>query len=202
MACVICLSSRAEVVCVPCGHVCACAGCLSPTTVPMGSKRTCPICRKGVAQLLRVFFAGASMNNEPLAAPPPVEADRSRSVCRPVGALLVPVNFISDLRGPRGNVPIPEPMLSISQALCDRSHADQEILAEIEHVENVWMQHCPDPGELSVEEAIDVLQTVECEKNTILWSRPPFSSSPPSPKSMLLRIRPCRYPRRWYYRLT
>ena len=103
MACVICLSSRAEVVCVPCGHVCACAGCLSPTTVPIGSKRTCPICRKGVAQLLRVFFAGASMNNEPLAAPPPVEADRSRSVCRPVGALLVPVNFISDLRGPRGN---------------------------------------------------------------------------------------------------
>ena len=109
MACVICLLKNAEVVCVPCGHVCACAGCLSPTTVPMGSKRTCPICRKGVAQLLRVFFAGASMNNEPLAAPPPVEADRSRSVCRPVGALLVPVNFISDLRGPRGNVPIPEP---------------------------------------------------------------------------------------------
>ena len=62
------------------------------------------------------------------------------------------------------HVPIPEPMLSISQALCDRSHADQEILAEIEHVENVWMEHCPDPGELSVEEAIDVLQTVECEK--------------------------------------
>ena len=49
-------------------------------------------------------------------------------------------------------------MLSISQALCDRSHADLEILAEIEHVENVWMEHCPDPGELSVEEAIDVLQ--------------------------------------------
>lgn len=127
----------------------------------MGSKRTCPICRKGVAQLLRVFFAGASMNNEPLAAPPPVEADRSRSVCRPVGALLVPVNFISDLRGPRGNVPIPEPRPGYpchTQALCDRSHADQEILAEIEHVENVWMEHCPDPGELSVEEAIDVMQ--------------------------------------------
>ena len=97
------------------------------------------------------------MHNE-TTAPPPVEEDRSRSVCRPVGALLVPVNFRSDLRGPRGNVPLPEPMLSISQALCDRSHADQEILAEIEHVENVWMQHCPDPGELSVEEAIDVLQ--------------------------------------------
>ena len=166
MACVICLSSRAEVVCVPCGHVCACAGCLSPTTVPIGSKRTCPICRKGVAQLLKVFFAGASMNNEPPAAPPPVEKDRSRSVCRG--------NPCAHPRAP--------PMLSISQALCDRSHADQEILAEIEHVENVWMQHCPDPGELSVEEAIDVLQTVECEKNTILWSRPPFSSSPPSPK--------------------
>ena len=56
------------------------------------------------------------------------------------------------------HVPIPEPMLSISQALCDRSHADLEILAEIEHVEYVWMQHCPDAGELSVEEAIDVLQ--------------------------------------------
>ena len=48
--------------------------------------------------------------------------------------------------------------MSHTQALCDRSHADQEILAEIEHVENVWMEHCPDPGELSVEEAIDVLQ--------------------------------------------
>ena len=49
-------------------------------------------------------------------------------------------------------------MLSISQALCDRSHADLEILAEIEHVENAWMQQCPDPRELSVEELIDVLQ--------------------------------------------
>ena len=56
------------------------------------------------------------------------------------------------------HVPIPEPMLSISQALCDRSHADQEILAEIEHVEDNWMQQCPDPRELSVEELIDVLQ--------------------------------------------
>ena len=56
------------------------------------------------------------------------------------------------------HVPIPEPMLPISQALCDRSHADREILAEIEHVENTWMQQCPDPAELSVEELIDVLQ--------------------------------------------
>ena len=126
MACVICLSSRAEVVCVPCGHVCACAGCLSPTTVPIGSKRTCPICRKGVAQLLKVFSAGASMNNEPPAAPPPVEKDRSRSVCRPVGALLVPVNFISDLRGPRGNPcahPRAPPMLSISHTGTMRSQS-------------------------------------------------------------------------------
>ena len=90
MACVVCLSTRAKVGCVPCGHLCVCAGCMPPNLRPAGPMRKCPVCRKDVAQLLKVFFAGAVMEKDP---PPPPVVDADVAYTTPVvraGALLAP----------------------------------------------------------------------------------------------------------------
>lgn len=51
-ACVVCLSRRKSYVCVPCGHLCLCAGCARDFT---GAGNTCPLCRKPVGSLMKVF---------------------------------------------------------------------------------------------------------------------------------------------------
>ena len=57
---------------------------------PAGPMRKCPVCRKDVAQLLKVFFAGAVMEKDP---PPPPVVDADVAYTTPVvraGALLAP----------------------------------------------------------------------------------------------------------------
>ena len=56
--------------------------------------RKCPVCRKDVAQLLKVFFAGAVMEKDP---PPPPVVDADVAYTTPVvraGALLAPRKFL------------------------------------------------------------------------------------------------------------
>ena len=61
---------------------------------PTGPMRKCPVCRKDVAQLLKVFFAGAVMEKDP---PPPPVVDADVAYTTPVvraGALLAPRKFL------------------------------------------------------------------------------------------------------------
>ena len=49
--CVICLDDVKSHACVPCGHLCMCANCAADER----KNRTCPLCRKAVREMMRVF---------------------------------------------------------------------------------------------------------------------------------------------------
>ncbi|XP_023421225.2 E3 ubiquitin-protein ligase LRSAM1 isoform X2 [Cavia porcellus] len=48
--CVVCLEQEAQTVFLPCGHVCCCQQCCQPL-------RTCPLCRRDIAQSLRIYHS-------------------------------------------------------------------------------------------------------------------------------------------------
>uniref|UniRef100_A0A8D2JH17 E3 ubiquitin-protein ligase LRSAM1 n=1 Tax=Sciurus vulgaris TaxID=55149 RepID=A0A8D2JH17_SCIVU len=48
--CVVCLEREAQMVFLPCGHVCCCQQCCLPL-------RTCPLCRQEIAQSLRIYHS-------------------------------------------------------------------------------------------------------------------------------------------------
>jgi len=60
--CVVCMDAPASHVCVPCGHQCGCGDCL--TAMRRGA-HGCPVCGAHVAEVVRVFAAGA---DDPAAA--------------------------------------------------------------------------------------------------------------------------------------
>ena len=69
MACVVCLDARAELCCVPCGHLCICRKCMQPSK--------CPVCRLVVQQTLRVSFSGAVLQ-VPQQQPPRAAVETAR----------------------------------------------------------------------------------------------------------------------------
>nr|XP_048288107.1 E3 ubiquitin-protein ligase LRSAM1 isoform X2 [Myodes glareolus] len=48
--CVVCLEREAQMVFLPCGHVCCCQQCCQPL-------RTCPLCRQEISQRLRIYHS-------------------------------------------------------------------------------------------------------------------------------------------------
>ena len=52
--CAICLQEPVEVVCIPCGHVCACKTC--SLRLLRHEQPRCPICRADVLDSMRVFI--------------------------------------------------------------------------------------------------------------------------------------------------
>lgn len=48
--CVVCLEQEAQMVFLPCGHVCCCQQCCQPL-------RTCPLCRQDISQRLRIYHS-------------------------------------------------------------------------------------------------------------------------------------------------
>ena len=51
--CVICLDSRSTHACIPCGHRCICELCAD--TEMMTQQKCCPVCRRDVAMVMRIF---------------------------------------------------------------------------------------------------------------------------------------------------
>ena len=54
--CVVCLDSRRNHVCLPCGHVSMCDGCAESIVKSKGKEGTCPMCHKKVDDCIRVFI--------------------------------------------------------------------------------------------------------------------------------------------------
>ena len=50
--CVVCLVEAKSHLCVPCGHMCLCAGCVDAADAVTNG---CPICRVAVREIVRVF---------------------------------------------------------------------------------------------------------------------------------------------------
>jgi len=55
--CVVCLDAPATHLCVPCGHLCGCSGCLGLLSRSSGA---CPMCRAHFTSFVHVFVAGAA----------------------------------------------------------------------------------------------------------------------------------------------
>ncbi len=54
--CVVCLNSQKTHACVPCGHKCVCEKCAFIIMNTHGiTKKKCPICRKGVSCIIRIY---------------------------------------------------------------------------------------------------------------------------------------------------
>ncbi|XP_040462568.1 E3 ubiquitin-protein ligase LRSAM1 isoform X4 [Falco naumanni] len=49
--CVVCMEQETQMIFLPCGHVCCCQTCCERL-------RTCPLCRKDIAQRIRIFHSG------------------------------------------------------------------------------------------------------------------------------------------------
>ena len=53
--CVVCLNQDATVACLPCGHLCLCAGCMDE--VCRRGQPCCPLCKAAIADRARIFSA-------------------------------------------------------------------------------------------------------------------------------------------------
>jgi hypothetical protein len=56
LLCVICLEQPATMAAIPCGHRCLCEADARAIN-SMGKKRECPLCRKGIKRMQRVYDA-------------------------------------------------------------------------------------------------------------------------------------------------
>ncbi len=54
--CLICTEARADMACVPCGHMCVCEGCFG--TMPAANRARCEMCRATVDSRMRIFAGG------------------------------------------------------------------------------------------------------------------------------------------------
>ena len=50
--CIVCLDSRAEAACIPCGHM---AGCLTCLKMIETKSRQCPVCRAKIDQVVKIY---------------------------------------------------------------------------------------------------------------------------------------------------
>lgn len=54
--CTICMCNKAEIATIPCGHVVTCQNCVKSINSGARCNRKCPLCRKKIDSILRVYL--------------------------------------------------------------------------------------------------------------------------------------------------